>query len=114
MPTWVRLGAKLQRCSSASASRGRKEEKVEIKNRQKLLIILSVTVVALFAADQLVRAPLFNAWQARASRVAALRSQVARGKMLLQRERGIHNHWDEMQRKSLTNNLSAAEQQLFR
>jgi hypothetical protein len=34
--------------------------------------------------------------------------------MLLQRERGIRNHWDEMQRKSLTNNLSAAEQQLFR
>lgn len=87
---------------------------METKNRQKLLIILSVTVVALFAADQLVRAPLYNAWQARASRVAALRNQVARGKMLLQRERGIHNHWDEMQRKSLTNNLSAAEQQLFR
>jgi len=87
---------------------------VETKNRQKVLIILSVTVVALFAADQLIRAPLFSAWQARASRVAALRNQVARGKMLLQRERGIRNHWDEMQRKSLTNNLSAAEQQLFR
>jgi hypothetical protein len=34
--------------------------------------------------------------------------------MLLQRERGIRNHWDDMQHKALTNNLSAAEQQLFR
>ena len=87
---------------------------MEVKNRQKLLVILSITVVALFAADQLIRAPLVNAWRARAARVAALKNQVARGKMLMQRERGIHNHWDEMQRKALTNNLSAAEQQLFR
>ena len=32
----------------------------------------------------------------------------------MQRDRAIHNHWGEMQRKSLPNNLSAAEQQLFR
>ena len=35
MPTLVRLGAKLQRYSSASASRGRKEAKVEIKEPPK-------------------------------------------------------------------------------
>jgi len=87
---------------------------VEVKNRQKLLIIVSVSVVALFAADQLIRAPLVKAWEARSSRVAALRNQVARGKMLIQRERGLRNHWDEMQGKALTNNLSAAEQQVFR
>jgi hypothetical protein len=90
------------------------EAKVEIKNRQKLLVILSVSVVALFAADQLIRAPLANAWSTRASRVAKLRNQIARGQMLMQRERGIRNHWADMQRKALTNNLSAAEQQVFR
>jgi hypothetical protein len=43
-----------------------------------------------------------------------LRNQLARGKMLVQRERGIRNHWDEMQKRALTNNTSAAEQQVFR
>ena len=87
---------------------------MEIKNRQKLLVILSVGVVALFAADQLIRAPLVSAWHARGTRLTTLRNQVARGKMLMQRERGIRNHWADMQRKALTNNLSAAEQQVFR
>jgi hypothetical protein len=87
---------------------------VQIKDRQKLLIILTVSVVALFAADQLVRAPLMSAWNARATRISALRNQVSRGRMLMQRERGLRNHWQEMQRKALTNNMSAAEQQVFR
>jgi hypothetical protein len=87
---------------------------MQIKDRQKFLIILAVGVVALFAADQLIRAPLVNAWNARATRVNTLRTQVARGKMLMARELGIRNHWDEMQRKALTNNMSGAEQQVFR
>jgi hypothetical protein len=87
---------------------------MEIKNRQKLLVIVTVAAVALFAADQFVRAPLVNAWNARAGRLSELRSQLARGRMLVQRERGLRNHWEDMQRKALTNNMSAAEQQVFR
>jgi hypothetical protein len=87
---------------------------VQIKDRQKLLLVVTIGAVALFAADQLIRAPLMSAWNARASQLSSLRTQVARGKMLLQRERGIRNHWDDMQRKALTNNMSAAEQQVFR
>jgi hypothetical protein len=87
---------------------------VQIKNRQQLLLIVTIGAVALFAADALIRAPLMNLWSARAARVTALRNQVSRGRMLVQRERVIRNHWDDMQRKSLTNNLSAAEQQVFR
>ncbi|HZR16069.1 MAG TPA: hypothetical protein VFE51_01975 [Verrucomicrobiae bacterium] len=86
---------------------------MQIKDRQKLLVLVTVAAVALFAADQFVRAPLVSAWSARAARIAALRSQVGRGRMLLQRERGIRNHWADMQGKALTNNLSAAEQQVF-
>ena len=87
---------------------------MQIKDRQKLLIILTAVAVGLFAADQLVRAPLVNAWNARAAQLTTLRYKLARGRMLVQRERGLHNHWDDMQRKALTNNLSAAEQQVFR
>lgn len=87
---------------------------MQIKDRQKLLLTVTIAAVALFALDQLVRAPLVSAWNARAARLTSLRNQVARGRMLIQRERGIRNHWEDMQRKALTNNLSAAEQQVFR
>lgn len=87
---------------------------MQIKNRQQLLLFVTIGAVALFAADALVRAPLMNLWNARAARVTALRAQVARGRMLVQRERGIRDHWQDMQRRALTNNTSAAEQQVFR
>ena len=87
---------------------------MQIKDRQKLLVIVTVAAVGLFALDQFVRAPLFSAWTARSARITALRNQVARGRMLLQRERGIRDHWADMQRRALTNNLSSAEQQVFR
>jgi hypothetical protein len=86
---------------------------MQIKDRQKFLIVVTIGAVALFAADALIRAPLMSAWNARATRLTTLRNQVARGRMLVQREQGIRNHWVDMQHKSLTNNLSAAEQQVF-
>ena len=86
---------------------------MQIKDRQRLLIIGAICVVGLFAADELVRAPLVKAWNTRAARLTTLRSQVARGKMLVLRERAIRNHWADWQRKALTNNTSAAEQQVF-
>ncbi len=87
---------------------------MQIKNRQQLLILVAVVGVALFIGDKVLFTPLVHAWDARATRVRTLRNQVARGKSLVQRERGIRNHWEEMQRKALTNNTSAAEQQVFR
>ncbi len=87
---------------------------MQIKDRQKLLVLVTVAAVGLFAADALVRAPLVSAWNARAARITQLRNQVSRGKMLTQRERFIRNHWEDMQRKALTNNSSVAEQQVVR
>ncbi len=87
---------------------------MQIKDRQKVLVLAAVIAVALFAGDKLLLTPLLNAWDARAGQIKALRSQLARGKLLVLRERGLHNHWDEIQHHALTNNPSAAEQQVFR
>jgi hypothetical protein len=87
---------------------------VPIKDRQKMLVIVTLVAVGLFAADHLVRAPLVSAWNARATQLTDLRNKVARGRMLIQREAGLRNHWEDMQRKALTNNMSTAEQQVFR
>ena len=87
---------------------------MQIKNRQQLLIILTVTAVALFAGDKLLVTPLLSAWKARAAHVAQLRKQVAGRQRLLQRERGLRDRWEQMQLRTLTNNPSAAEQQVFK
>ena len=83
------------------------------KNRQKLLIYAAIAVLALFAADQLVRAPLMAFWNTRAEQLHRMRTQVDNGKKLLAREQSIRGRWDRMQHGTLTNNPSAAEQQLF-
>ncbi len=82
-------------------------------NRQKLLVIVAIAAVALFAADKLVFTPLLNAWDARAKHIAELRNSAARNKALIGRERSLRNHWNDWQARTLTNNTSLAEQQVF-
>ena len=87
---------------------------MQIKNRQQLLIIGAITVIALFAGDQLVLSPLMTAWSARSTRIGELRKQINQGKMLVQREQSIRSRWEQMSTNALPNNTSAAEQQVVR
>jgi hypothetical protein len=86
---------------------------MEIKTRQQLLVIAAIAVLGLFAADKLVFDPLTAVWKAKAKRIQQLRTQIAQGQRLLQREGAIRGRWAQMERNTLTNNTSAAEQQLF-
>jgi hypothetical protein len=85
---------------------------MQIKNRQQLLIIGAITAIALFAGDQLVLSPVMKTWSARAKRITELRQQIAKDKMLVQREQSIRSRWEQMSRNALPNNTSAAEQQV--
>ena len=85
-----------------------------IKNRQQVLVIAAVAVVALFAGDRLLISPLLKAWSGRTTRIAELRKQLTQGNMLLQREQSIRRRWEDMVRNALPNNNSAAEQQVFK
>jgi hypothetical protein len=87
---------------------------VQIKNRQQLLVIGAVVIIALFAGDQLVLSPLLKGWSARATRITDLRKKIADGKMLVQREQSIRSHWEQMSSNALPNNTSAAEQQVYK
>jgi hypothetical protein len=87
---------------------------VQIKDRQKLLVFGAVAVVVLFAGQHLVYNPLASAYTARAKAIQDLRKRVNNGKMLIQRAPGITNQWNAMLRNTLTNDQSAAEQQVFR
>ena len=86
---------------------------MEIKNRQQILTIAAIAVLGLFAADKLVFDPLVAVWKAKAKRIQELHTQIAQSQGLLKREGSIRGRWSQMERNTLTNNASAAEQQLF-
>jgi len=86
---------------------------MEIKNRQQVLMIAAISMLGLLAADKLVYDNLAAVWNAKAKRIQQLRTQIAQGQRLLQREGSLRGRWAQMERNTLTNNTSAAEQQLF-
>jgi len=87
---------------------------MKIENRQQLLLVLTVAVGVLYAADQLMIEPLIGWWKARAKTVAALRTQVHDGRLLIKREDGLHSTWDYMRTNTLPANASLAEQQILK
>ena len=87
---------------------------MKIDNRQQLLIVLTVAVVALYAGDLLLLEPAWHWWQARSEQVTELRTKVKEGKLLVQRETGIRGHWDQMRTNTLPNSTSLAEQQVLK
>jgi hypothetical protein len=86
---------------------------LNIKNRQQLLIVLAIGVVALFAADKIIFSPLTNLWKSRSKQIAELKIQVNRGTSLMHRDRALRERWDSMRTNALPADRSAAEQQVL-
>jgi Tfp pilus assembly protein PilO len=87
---------------------------MKINNRQQLLMALTVAVVVLYAADQVLIEPLTGWWKARAKTVAGLREQVKNGRRLVQREDALRGLWSQMRTNTLSDNSSLAEQQMLK
>jgi hypothetical protein len=86
---------------------------MQINNRQQLLTVGAIAILALFAADRLIVDPLTGIWNAKAKQIQQMRAQVTQAKSLLVREQSIRGLWTQMSHNTLTNNTSVAEQQLF-
>ena len=80
--------------------------------RQRLLMIVTLAVVGLYLADLIVFTPLGRLWSERSARIATLRRQVADGRALIQRERGLRERWDHLRTNALPQEPSQAEQRL--
>ena len=87
---------------------------MKIENRQQMLLVLTIAVGVLYAADQALIEPMFKWWKSRAETVAALRAQVKSGRLLIQREASLRSHWEQMRTNTLPNNNSLAEQQMLK
>jgi hypothetical protein len=86
---------------------------MEIKNRQKLLMIVAVVCVVGLIGDSLVLEPLYNSWKSRSQRIVDLKQQVKQGEMLMDHEQSIRSHWENMRTNTLPVNTSVAGTEFF-
>jgi Tfp pilus assembly protein PilO len=86
---------------------------MKIENRRKFLIVLTLAMLALYAADWLVFEPMVKWWKSREAALVELRRQVNDGKFLIQHQEDIRNRWAQMQTNALPDNASLAEQQVL-
>jgi Tfp pilus assembly protein PilO len=87
---------------------------MKIENRQHVLLVVTLSLLGLYAANLLVYGPMVKWWDARQSRIKELRQEVKDGKSLIRRESYIRNDWANMRTNALPNDPSQAEQQLLR
>jgi hypothetical protein len=86
---------------------------VPIKNRQQFLTIITLTAVGLLAMDRIIGPPLMKLWNDRSARIEALKGKVKDGHAMQIRKESFRQRWAEIQTSSLTNDITAAQQQLF-
>jgi hypothetical protein len=86
---------------------------METKNREKLLLIATGTVVVLWLLSILVFSPLIDSWHSRSAEIAKLKQEISDGTMLVRRDSTIRDRWDSMRANALASNPTVAERQLF-
>jgi hypothetical protein len=86
---------------------------MEIKNREKLLLIATGGCLVLLILNWLVISPLTASWRHRSERIATLRKSLGDGAMLLRREASIRGRWEHMSTNALSSTPTVAERQLF-
>ena len=86
---------------------------MKIKNRQQLLVLGAVAIVALFAIDKIIVTPLTSLWQARSKEIAQLRTKVTDANALAKRERTLRGRWDDMRKNTIPEEPSLAQQQVL-
>ena len=87
---------------------------MEIKNRQRTLVILAAVGVAFLLGDRLLVTPLTAGWQARSKQIEELTKQVNQGSLMVSRDSVIRDRWDMMRTNTLPEEVSEAENKVLR
>jgi hypothetical protein len=67
---------------------------VKIENRQQVLAIATIALVALWLLDRVVISSATASWKARSAKIADLQKRITDGKALLRRAPAIRNRWE--------------------
>ena len=84
------------------------------KNRQHLLMLAAIAVVALFLGEKIIFTPMLNSWKARSARITELKKKVSQGETMLTRSNSLASRWAEMKINSLPADGATAESQVLR
>ena len=87
---------------------------MNVKNREQLLIIVTITAVVLLGGDRFVLSPLIASWKERSAKIVELEKNVAHGKQVLERAGSVERKWQEYKSNTLSNDVSVAENQLLK
>ncbi|MBL9136281.1 MAG: hypothetical protein JNK85_10450 [Verrucomicrobiales bacterium] len=84
------------------------------QDRQRKLGWLAAAALGILIGDQLILGPLIKGWKSRTDTIARLSKQVTQGQILLDRETGIRQRWDQIRTNTLSRQISVAEGQLLK
>ncbi len=87
---------------------------MNLNNRQQLLGLIAIGVVALLVGDRVIFSPLGRTWKERATRVAELKRSVTQGTQLLAREASLRARWEHMRTNTLSGEVSVAENEVLK
>ena len=87
---------------------------MKINNRQQLLTVAAIAVVAFFVADKLLFTPLTQLWKDRSKKIGDLTEQVTRGKNMIDRENALRASWERMRTNTLPTDESVAEEKVLK
>jgi Tfp pilus assembly protein PilO len=81
---------------------------MEIKDRQKFLVILTVAGLALLAGNSVILNPLLKGWDDRSKEISSLKLKVAQAKQLISQKTRLERRWQEMQTNTLPSDQTVA------
>jgi hypothetical protein len=88
--------------------------RVQIKNRQQILLFVAIGALLFFVGDKLVFTPLVDGWNARSKRIDELQQKIKNGQMLIDREQTIRENWRQNRTNTLSSNASLAQSTMFK
>lgn len=87
--------------------------KINLPNRQRLLVIGAGIMVALFVLNSILIEPLISTYQDHAKEIAKLKADVARGSNAINRAKTTEKTWDDMKANALPRDPAEAEQNVI-
>jgi len=87
---------------------------MKIKNRQDVLVVVTLAVVALAVAVNFIFPPILGWWSDRQRLIRELGGEIKDGNQMIRREAALRSHWDEMRHNALPANMPQAEQQFLK
>ncbi len=87
---------------------------MEIKNRERTLLITAIAALVLLVGNSLIYEPLAKSWHDRSDRIKKLQQDVARGTQLLDQRQRLESRWQKMETNTFSTEVSLAQSSLLK